>query len=131
MLLQALYSIRSKRQLMERIEPDLLFRPLRSADLGSCGDGSSASKPRVKRLLSSDHFSVDGTLVDAWASMKSFRPKEGSRPRPTTSFDEMDEVSGAGSAELRPDGSLQIQLEYHLGDEAVLKAVRAPSPTAC
>lgn len=31
--------------------------------------------PRVKRLLSSDHFSVDGTLIDAWCSMKSFRPK--------------------------------------------------------
>ena len=32
--------------------------------------------PRVKRLLSSDHFSVDGTLVEAWASMKSFNPKQ-------------------------------------------------------
>ena len=46
-------------------------------------------------------------------------------------FDEMTEVSGAGSAELQPDGSLQIEFEYHLGDEAVLKAVRAPSSTAC
>ncbi len=43
----------------------------------------------------------------------------------------MDEVSGAGSAELQPDGSLQIEFEYHLADEAVLKAVRAPSSTAC
>ena len=34
--------------------------------------------PAVKRLLSSEHFSVDGTLIDAWASMKSFRPKDGS-----------------------------------------------------
>jgi hypothetical protein len=34
------------------------------------------SQPRVKRLLSSEHFSVDGTLIQAWASMKSFRPKE-------------------------------------------------------
>jgi hypothetical protein len=33
--------------------------------------------PRVKRLLSTDHFSVDGTLIEAWASMKSFRPKDG------------------------------------------------------
>jgi Transposase DDE domain len=32
----------------------------------------------VKRLLSNDHFSVDGTLIEAWASMKSFRPKDGS-----------------------------------------------------
>jgi hypothetical protein len=34
------------------------------------------SQPRVKRLLSSEHFSVDGTLIQAWASMKSFKPKE-------------------------------------------------------
>jgi hypothetical protein len=35
------------------------------------------TQPQVKRLLSTDHFSVDGTLIEAWASMKSFRPKEG------------------------------------------------------
>lgn len=46
-------------------------------------------------------------------------------------FDEMDQVSGAGSAELQDDGILQIQFEYHNGDEAVLKAVREPSSTAC
>ena len=46
-------------------------------------------------------------------------------------FDEMDEVSGAGSAELQDDGSLQIEFDYHLGDEAVLKAVRDPSSKAC
>ena len=34
------------------------------------------AQPRIKRLLSSEHFSVDGTLLEAWASMKSFRPKE-------------------------------------------------------
>ena len=39
-------------------------------------------------------------------------------------FDDMTEVSGAGSAELQDDGSLLIEFEYHLGDEAVLKAVR-------
>jgi hypothetical protein len=46
-------------------------------------------------------------------------------------FDETDEVSGAGSAELQADGSLEIAFEYHMGDEAVLKAVRDPSSTAC
>ena len=35
-------------------------------------------QPRVRELLSSEHFSVDGTLIEAWASMKSFRPKDGS-----------------------------------------------------
>ena len=39
--------------------------------------------PQVKRLLSSEHFSVDGTLIDAWASMKSFRPKDGSGEPPS------------------------------------------------
>ncbi|WP_449441463.1 hypothetical protein [Shumkonia mesophila] len=33
------------------------------------------SRPRVRRLLSREHFSVDGTLIEAWASMKSFKPK--------------------------------------------------------
>jgi hypothetical protein len=46
-------------------------------------------------------------------------------------FDEMDELSGTGSAELQGDGSLEIAFEYHHGDEAVLKAVREPSSTAC
>lgn len=46
-------------------------------------------------------------------------------------FDEMTEVSGAGSAELQDDGSLQIEFDYHLGDEAVLRAVRHPSSTSC
>lgn len=45
-------------------------------------------------------------------------------------FDEMDEVTGSGSAELLEDGSLEIDFAYHLGDEAVLKAERAPSATA-
>jgi hypothetical protein len=38
--------------------------------------------PQVKHLLSSEHFSVDGTLIEAWASMKSFRPKDGSGEPP-------------------------------------------------
>ncbi len=38
--------------------------------------------PQVKPLLSSEHFSVDGTLIEAWASMKSFRPRDGSGEPP-------------------------------------------------
>ena len=99
MLLQAFYGIRSERQLMERLEFDLLFRWF--AGLGvddPVWDHSTFSKnrdrllegeiaakflsavlaqPKVKRLLSSDHFSVDGTLIEAWASIKSFRRKDG------------------------------------------------------
>jgi IS5 family transposase len=98
MLLQAFYSVRSERQLMERLEFDLLFRwfvglgmddpvwdhSTFSKNRDRLLDGEIAAKflsavlaqPRVKRLLSSDHFSVDGTLIEAWASMKSFKPKE-------------------------------------------------------
>lgn len=97
MLLQAFYGIRSERQLMERMEFDLLFRWFTGLGVDDpAWDHSSFSKnrdrllegdiaakflqavlaqPKVKRLISSDHFSVDGTLIEAWASMKSFRPK--------------------------------------------------------
>ena len=97
MLLQAFYSIRSERQLMERLEFDLLFRwfvgigvddeawdhstfsknreRLLEGDIAAKLLSAVLSQPRVKRLLSTDHFSVDGTLIEAWASMKSFRPK--------------------------------------------------------
>ena len=98
MLLQAFYSVRSERQLMERIEFDLLFRWFVGIGIDDpVWDHSSFSKnrdrllegeiaakflvavlsqPRVKRLLSSEHFSVDGTLIEAWASIKSFKPKD-------------------------------------------------------
>jgi hypothetical protein len=46
-------------------------------------------------------------------------------------FDEMDEVAGDGSAELLDDGSIEIEFDYHSGDEAVLKAKRDTSSTAC
>jgi transposase len=99
MLLQAFYGVRSERQLMERMEFDLLFRwfvglgvddPVWdhssfSKNRDRLLDGRIAAKflqavlaqPKVKRLLSSDHFSVDGTLIEAWASIKSFRRKDG------------------------------------------------------
>jgi transposase len=100
MLLQAFYTVRSERQLMDRIEFDLLFRwfvglgvddpawdhSVFSKNRDRLLEGNIATKflaavlahPRVSKLLSTDHFSVDGTLVEAWASMKSFKPKEGS-----------------------------------------------------
>ncbi len=99
MLLQGFYSIRSERQLMERLEFDLLFRwfvgigvddavwdhstfsknrdRLLEGDIAAKFLSAVLAQPRVKRLLSTDHFSVDGTLIEAWASMKSFRPKDG------------------------------------------------------
>jgi transposase len=104
MLLQAFYSIRSERQLMEPLEFDLLFRWFvgigvddAAWDHSTCSnnrdrlmEGDIAGKfmqavldqPRIKRLLSTDHFSVDGTLIEAWASMKSLKPKDGSDEPP-------------------------------------------------
>jgi transposase len=99
MLLQAFYGIRSERQLMERMEFDLLFRwfvglgvddptwdhssfsknrdRLLEGEIASKFLAAVMTQPKVKRLLSSDHFSVDGTLLEAWASIKSFRRKDG------------------------------------------------------
>jgi hypothetical protein len=48
-----------------------------------------------------------------------------------TGCDEMDEVTGDGSAELLDDGSIEITFAYHNGDEAILKAKRDPSSAAC
>jgi len=99
MLLQAFYGLRSERQLMERIEFDLLFRwfvglgvddpvwdhssftknrdRLLAGEIAAKFLRAVLAQPRVKRLISSDHFSVDGTLIEAWASLKSFRRKDG------------------------------------------------------
>ena len=103
-LLQAFFSVRSERLLMEQIDYNLLFRwfvglpmdaavwhptvfthnrdRLLEADVAREFLAALLALPKVKRLLSGDHFSVDGTLIDAWASMKSFRPKDGSGDPP-------------------------------------------------
>jgi transposase len=104
-LLQAFFSVRSERMLTEQIDYNLLFRwfvglqmdaPVwhptvfshnrdRLLESEIAGEFLAAllALPQVKTLLSSEHFSVDGTLLDAWASMKSFRPKDGSGEPPT------------------------------------------------
>ena len=98
MLLMALYSISSERMFCERLRYDLLFRWfLDMSMVDEPFDASSFSKNRERllehevahrflqtivalatknRLMSSEHFSVDGTLIQAWASMKSFRRKD-------------------------------------------------------
>jgi transposase len=104
-LLQAFFSVRSERMLMEQIDYNLLFRwfvglpidaavwhstvfthnrdRLMEADIAHEFLAALLALPQVKKLLSSEHFSVDGTLIDAWASMKSFRPKDGSGEPPS------------------------------------------------
>src|SRR5947199_1978328 len=104
LLLQAFYSIRSERQLVERIDHDLLFRwfvglgiedpvwdattftknrdRLLEGDIAAQFLAAVLAQDKVKALLSSEHFSVDGTLLEAWASLRSFRPKDGSGDPP-------------------------------------------------
>src|SRR5262249_39701594 len=104
LLLQAFYSVRSERQLMEQLDYNLLFRWFVGLGLDDAVwdvtvftknrdrllEGEIAAKflravldqPKVEALLSDEHFSVDGTLIQAWASMKSFRPKDGSGEPP-------------------------------------------------
>ena len=73
LLLQAFYSIRSERQLMEQLEFNLLFRWFVGLGIDDrVWDATVFTKNR-ERLLSQDHFSVDGTQIGAWASIKSFR----------------------------------------------------------
>ena len=104
LLLQAFFTVRSERQLMEQLTYNILFRwfvglsieapvwdvtvftknrdRLLEGDIAHGLLRAVLADPQVKRLLSTEHFSVDGTLIEAWASMKSFRPKDGSGEPP-------------------------------------------------
>lgn len=104
-LLQAFFSVRSERQLMEQLDYNLMFRwfaglgiddpvwdatvftknrdRLLDAEVAAKFMAAVLAHREVKPLLSSDHFSVDGTLVEAWASLKSFRAKDGSDDPPS------------------------------------------------
>src|SRR5437764_9097999 len=99
LLLQAFYTVRSERLLMQQLDYNLLFRwfvglsaddsvwdatvfcknrdRLLDGDIAAKFMTSVLNLPQVRKLLSSDHFSVDGTLIEAWAGMKSFVPKDG------------------------------------------------------
>jgi transposase len=98
LLLQVLYAIRSERQLMERIKYDLLFRwfvglgiderewdatvftknrdRLMEGEVAQRLLGAVMEQARSKDLLSEEHFTVDGTILEAWASRNSFVPKD-------------------------------------------------------
>jgi transposase len=104
LLLQAFYSIRSERQLMEQMDYNLLFRwfvglsmdapvwdatvftknrdRLLAGDVATKFLAAVVAQARRRDLLSDDHFSVDGTMIDAWASMKSFQPRGADKDGP-------------------------------------------------
>jgi transposase len=112
LLLQAFYSIRSIRLLVERIQHDILFRwfvglsledrvwdhstfsqnqeRLLQSDVAKKFFDRVLAQARTKRLLSDEHFTVDGTLIEAWASLKSFRPKDDDPKPPAGRNDAVD-----------------------------------------
>ena len=102
LLLQALYTIRSERQLMEQLDYNLLFRwfvglgmddpvwapttftknrdRLLNGDIAAAFFDAILIHAESARLLSNEHFTVDGTLLEAWASQKSFRARDDDEP---------------------------------------------------
>jgi transposase len=104
LLLQVLYTVRSERLLVEQLDYNLLFRWFVGLNLDDpIWDASTFSKnrerllqgevahvffaqvlaqARERTLLSEDHFTVDGTLIEAWAGQKSFKRKEAPSPSP-------------------------------------------------
>jgi transposase len=97
-ILQILYSVRSERQLMDQIDFSILFRwfvgprmdtpvwdhstftknrdRLLESEITKQFFAKVVERARKKKFLSDEHFTVDGTLIEAWAGMKSFQPKE-------------------------------------------------------
>jgi transposase len=126
LLLQAFYSVRSERQLMEQLNYNLLFRwfvglaidapvwdvtvftknreRLLKGDIAVKFMDSVLHLPQVQTLLSQDHFTVDGTMVEAWASMKSFKRKP-------------DEGTETGSGDDAPppatEGGRNAEVDFH------------------
>ena len=108
-LIQILFSVRSERQLMEQMQYNLLFRwfvglgiddpvwvptvfsknrdRLLTTDIARQFLAAILADKAVRPLLSDEHFSVDGTLIQAWASMKSFQPKTAAHTEPPTGGD--------------------------------------------
>ncbi len=103
-ILMALYSLRSERQFCERLQYDILFKwflnlnisepafdattftknreRLLGHDIARASFGEVVREAQRRRRLSEDHFSVDGTLLQAWASIKSYRPRDEQTPPP-------------------------------------------------
>ena len=133
-LIQILFSIRSERQLMEQMQYNLLFRwfvglgiddvvwvptvftknrdRLLTTEMSRKVMAAILAHREVAPRLSDDHFSVDGTLVKAWASMKSFQPKAddtppdddpGSPPGPDTAIEEPDQPNEPEAAPMHSD----------------------------
>lgn len=133
LLLQALYTIRSERQLMEQLDYNLLFRwfvglgmddavwspstftknrdRLLDGDIAAAFFDAVLIHADTARLLSDDHFTVDGTLLEAWASHKSFRPRDQDPPapgggNPTVNFHKQPRSNATHQSTTDPDARL-------------------------
>jgi transposase len=148
LLLQVLYTVRSERLLMEQLEYNLLFRwfvglnmdepvwvatvfsknrdRLLEGDIAERFFDGVLKQAREADLLSDEHFSVDGTLIEAWASQKSFQRKDrGNEPpaddpgNPTVDFhgekrsnDTHESTSDADARLARKSGGHEAKLAY-------------------
>jgi len=132
LLLQALYTIRSERQLIEQIEYNLLFRwfvglgmddpvwvpttftknrdRLLDGDIAAGFFDAVMIHADIEQLLSDEHFTVDGTLLEAWASQKSFRPRDQDPPagggNPTVNFHGQRRTNATHLSTTDPDARL-------------------------
>lgn len=133
LLLQALYTIRSERQLMEQLDYNLLFRwfvglgmddavwspttfsknrdRLLDGDIAAAFFDAVLIHADTARLLSDEHFTVDGTLLEAWASQKSFRPRDQDPPpdsggNPTVNFHGQRRTNATHQSTTDPDARL-------------------------
>lgn len=127
MLLQVLYSVRSERQLMEQVQYNLLFRWFIGLSMDDAVWVPTVFSKNRERLiehdavigffnevvqiadqrswLSGEHFSVDGTLIQAWAGHKSFKRKDDDDGDPGTDSDGADDAATSPSAPAVKDGS--------------------------
>ena len=145
LLLQILFTIRSERQLMEQLNYNLLFRWFvglnpddavwvptvftKNRDRLLAGNIADAFLQEVLKaadtrgLLSHEHFTVDGTLLEAWASQKSFRPKDDPTPppsdgdpkNPTVNFRGEKRSNATHESVTDPDARLAASTLSHLG----------------
>ena len=128
LLLQVFYGIRSERQLIEQLDYNLLYRwfvglapddpvwapttftknrdRLQNGEVFTKFMSKLLNHPQVKPLLSDEHFSVDGTLIEAWASQKSFRPKDGSGDDDGANFHGQKRKNDTHASTTDPDSRL-------------------------
>jgi transposase len=145
LLLQAFFTIRSERQLMEQLDYNLMFRwfvglgiddavwvptvfsknrdRLLDADVAAKFMSQLLAHKEVRSLLSDEHFSVDGTLIEAWASMKSFQPiaaqppdahgGDGPPAPPQPPAVQIEPSASAAEPEAKPMSERNAEVDFH------------------